>query len=165
MQKTNTNTKDKYKWQMKYKRHSGAQSATCISQDASSSEGRGPGWWPSICRSPSLDARNVPDDDDDDEDKNNEVWGDGQAFAALRVQMWEMGLMVAMVMMMMTKMMKMMIPTTYSFLQSIFHAFETKTRRMMHFVLEEMWRQGPALDTSGPMLADLLLAMESSPEW
>ena len=74
-------------------------------------------------------------------------------------------LVLLLLMMMMTKMTKMMIPTALSFLQSIFQAFETKAHRMMHFVLEERWRQGPALDTSGLMLADLLLVMESSPEW
>ena len=37
--------------------------------------------------------------------------------------------------------------------------------RKMHFVLEEMWQQAPALDTSGPTLADLLLAMDFSRAW
>ena len=43
--------------------------------------------------------------------------------------------------------------------------FETKICRTMHFVLEEMWQQAPALDTSGPTLADLLLAMDFSRAW
>ena len=45
------------------------------------------------------------------------------------------------------------------------HDFETRLWRMMQFVLEEMWQQGPALDTSGQMLADLLPAMDSSLAW
>ena len=42
--------------------------ATWISPSASSSVERGLEWWPSICHSPRLGARNGPEEDDDDED-------------------------------------------------------------------------------------------------